>query len=186
MPQIESIVSSSEMSRHRRPDRLVAGAAAALLVLGACGSRDNEPSHTAPSSAVTATPSTGSASGEAAPLCDPMSAKPVVVDGQKLYCQEVQAPGGTRVHRQFEDASGWFTTLKAGEAVLVRCLALGPADAAPSAATNRQRPGVAEWYDIAQPVDGYSASNAFLNVTDRNVPFNEQPTADSRVPLCEE
>lgn len=103
-----------------------------------------------------------------------------------LFCEEVQATGGADVFERYEDASRIATRLKVGSAIGVRCVQVGPAEAAPSAATDPDRPG-AIWYEIGLPTElagNYVAANTFWNVRDKSIPFDQQPVADQRVPDC--
>ena len=121
-----------------------------------------------------------------AQFCNPLSEKPVKRTKEfAYYCEVAQATDGVRVVEDYIDASGDKGVIALGATVLVECLAEGPAKASPKAATNPDKPGVAEWYRIVKPVRGYTPSNAYLNVLDPDIPFSDQPTADERVELCE-
>lgn len=113
-------------------------------------------------------------------LCDPTTVNALILpDGNTAYCAQQQATGGADVFTSFADASGKVTKLSEGARILISCVQRGPEEAAPSAK------GL--WYEIAEPqeLEGtYVAANAFWNVTDFSIPFEQQPAVDPRIPDC--
>ncbi|HSH17746.1 MAG TPA: hypothetical protein VK978_00015 [Candidatus Saccharimonadales bacterium] len=109
-------------------------------------------------------------------------------DGSELYCAEMQFPSAT-VFEDYEHAAlPYDKQILEGERVLVECVQSGPIEAAPSAHGNEPNDPHAYWYRIAQPEDwanGYTAANNFWNVEDKNIPFEQQPAIDPRIPACE-
>lgn len=159
----------------------------ASLISGCSGDKDSTglTDSASPSASATSAPSASSSRAETSviiddKICDPLTTGKVVTsDGMDGFCEEQQATGGADVFKSYATASGATGRLAAGATVVVTCVAKGPVEAAPSAKGT--------WYQIAEPgvlAGQYVAANAFLNVTDRSIPFEKQPAVDPRVPAC--